>query len=387
MAKQKKKIYVLIVILLFVFYFFAAARPIPNETVLTSGWIRSLAGAPAESLPNLEYQAPSGNVSERFLPFTLGSRFGYVDPSGQFSINRIQNNYIYLGENMWAEYPAEPSNIAINDIFGETIINIEDAKGYPVLLDNRVFIFGSEQNSLSEINADGKSLWTYEFGAPLTCIDAAAGLVLTGSLDGVIEILNSEGRRVFYFEPGGSRYNVILGCAISSNGSRIGIVSGIAPQRFLLLERLGNTGGEYRVVYHEFLGDGFRRPVRISFIDDDRRIVFERAGGIGCYNIRSRRGIFIPLDGYITAMDESGADGLLFLITSHPNQNNELVGIRFTQERRFLSRFVNTQDSIFMKASFKSDDVFLGRIQTGGSASMLIAGGGTTLISFDLEDR
>lgn len=400
MAQKKRKIRIIIIVLIFFVYFFAAARPIPREIVLVSTWISSLTSIPQEDIDTTDDLSAAGNLnrhressvwSDRLFPFTLGSHFGYVDSSGQFAINRIKTDNIYLGQNVWVEYSSEPANIEIKNIFEETVLNIENARGYPVLLDNRVFILGSEQNSLSEISADGNVLWMYEFGAPLTCIDAAAGLLLTGSLDGVIEVFSSSGERLFYFEPGGSRYGVILGCAISHNGSHIGIISGIDQQRFLLFERFGNTGGDYRVIYHEFLGTGFRRPVRISFIDEDRRIVFERAGGIGSYNIRTRQGMFIPLNGEVVAIDESGDKGFFFVVTSHFNQEEnmddvnykKLVGIKFPQDRWLpFYRTSNAVDAIFLKAPFKSDDVFLSR-----NGSMLVAGGGTSLISFVLEER
>ena len=386
MASQKKKIYVVIVFFLFIVYFFVAARPIPKETILAVRWISSL----DTQTPFYVDSSPlSGSRTDQFLPFVLGSHFGYVDTAGQFAVNKIKTTDIYLGENMWAEYGAEPSGIEIKNLSGETAINIENTGGYPVLLDNRVFILGSEMNSLSEIDANGNVLWTYEFGSILTCIDAAAGIVVTGSLDGIVEILDSKGSRIHYFEPGGSRLSVILGCAVSKNGSQVGIISGIDKQRFLLLERFGAGGGEYRVVYHEFLETGFRRAVHISFIDEDRCVVFERTGGISCYNIRSRRGVFIPLNGEIAAIDNSGDQGLLFLIISHSRQNlqlmqrNELVGIKIPQYKRFMFiNFINIQDMIFLRASFKSDDIFLGR-----AGSMLIAGGGSSLISFELEEK
>ena len=382
MAQKKRKVLIIIVFLLFVVYFFLAARPVRREIVLELKWISSLIGG---SYQNDSYQSNPSTVAGALLPFTLGSGFGYVDSLGRFAINRTKANDIYLSQTMWTEYDPEPVNIEIKNVFEETIVNIENTRGYPILLDNRIFIVGSEQNSLSEIGADGNVLWSYEFGAPLTCIDAAAGFLVTGSIDGVVEVFNSVGERIFNFEPGGSRYSVILGCAISSNGSRIGIISGIDQQRFLLLEDSGTVGSaepsEYKVVYHEFLESNFRRPVRITFIDEDRRIVFERSGGLGCYNIRTRHGFFIPLDGEIVAIDDSGDDGFFFVITSHFNQEKRLTGIRLPQERLFFSS-VSARDAIFLSASFKTEDVFLGR--TGSS---LVTGGGSALISFGLEER
>jgi len=375
MAQKKRKLKIVIIILVFIIYFFIAARPIPRETILAPRWIRPLS---TEAVA-------AANISAPVFPFTLQDNFGYVDSNGRFAINKIKTDDIYLSANMWTEYGAVDTNIVINNNLNNTVINIENTKGYPILLDNRIFILGSEQNSLSEIDNNGRVKWAYEFGSPLTCIDVKAGLVLTGSLDGAVEVFNSDGDRIFYFEPGGSRYSIILGCSISRNGSRIGIVSGIDRQRFLLFERFGNTGGEYRVIYHEFLDTGFRRPVRVLFVDDDQRIIFEREGGIGCYNIKSRRTMFIPLDGDIAAIDESGDKRYFFLITSNDTEK-QLVGIRFPPDRLFGLSSTAAEDTIFIKAPFKSDDVFLGR-QASGTGSILIAGGGTTLISFNLEEK
>lgn len=380
MAKKKiKGQTVFIAVFLFV-YFIIAARPVPREAILTPKWINSFETESPVVLGKTE-------VSGQLIPFDLGYNFGYIDTAGHFIVNRIKSSEIALSKNMWIEYPAEPENIEIKNIEGETIINIQNTRGYPILLDDRIFIFGSEQNSLSEIDRSGNVKWTYEFGSILTGIDVASDLVLAVSIDGVVEILNSQGERIYFFQPGGSRLEAIYGCAISKNGSRIGIVSGIDPQRFLLLEQFGTDPNDrdYRVIFHEFLDSGFRRPVRVSFIDEDARVVYERQGGIGCYNIKSRRSIYIPLNGEVTAIDESGDSGLFFLITRHIRQplHRELVGIRLPEENSFINTL---QNPIFIKAPFKSDSVYLKRVQTQ-SGSMLIVGGGAALASFDLEEK
>ena len=397
MAHKRKKFRIIIVILLFFVYFFLAARPVPREVILAPGWVRSIESSlQADILPDVQTvdSAEPAVINEtnrhglQYLPFTLGSRFGYIDTSGKFAINKVVTENIYFSRNMWTEYNAEPSAIGIKNIHDETILNIDNTRGYPVLLDDRIFIISSDQNSLSEIDKNGNILWIYEFGAPLTCIDARAGLLLTGSLDGVIEIFDSNGERIFIFEPGGSRYAVILGCAISHDGSRIGIISGIDQQRFLLLERFGSSGGDYKVVYHEYLDTGFRRSVRILFIDDDQRIVFERTGGIGCYNIKYRRGIFIPLDGEIFSIEETGDQGYFFLVTSHGMYEKKLVGIRFPPDRLLPFSIFPDINAIFLRAPFKSSDVFLSRTRLNNSgSSMIVVGGGQTLISFTLEEK
>jgi hypothetical protein len=381
MSKKKKKGLIAVIAVVFLVYCFGAARPVPRETILAPKWINSL----DTEDPILLGKADSQN---QIFPFTLGYRFGYIDTSGQFALNRIKNGDIYLGSNMWTEHPPEPSVIEIKNIEDETIINIDNPRGYPVLLDDRVFILGSEQNSLSEIDRNGNVIWTYEFGSILIDMDVAAGLVVTASIDGVIEILNSRGERVYFFQPGGSRIEAIYGCAISREGSRIGIISGYDPQRFLLLEKFGVEDSGYRVVFHEFLGKGFRRPVRVLFIDEDRRVVYEREGGINYFNIRSHRSIFIPLEGEVTAIEKSGDNRMLFLITKRMYQpmQKDLIGIKLSGERGFSVFQSGSSSPVFLRALFNSEDVYLDRLQTG-SGSVLITGGGDALISFDLEKK
>jgi len=391
MAQKKRKITFIIIVLLFLIYFLAAARPIPRESILAVDWISSLEDEILVNLPVdsavSDDSASSGDADTfapawqgELMPFTLGSRFGFVDSSGNFALNKEKTRNISVSSNMWTEYDAEPQDVVINIVLNESRINIENAGGYPILIDDRIFILGSDQNSLSEIGGGGEVIWTYEFGAPVTAFDAAAGLVVTGSLDGIIEVFNSSGRRIYNFEPTGSRYSIILGCAISRNGMYIGIISGIDQQRFMLFERLSGEG-DYRVIYHEYLDDGFRRPVHIWFVDDGQRVVFERMGGIGSYNIRTRRMVHIPLDGEITATDESGSGGYLFLVTSHADNLKKLVGIRFPSAGIFRLSSA-AQESVFLESPFKSEDVFLKR-----SGSIFVIGGGTALISFVLGEK
>ncbi|MCL2763373.1 MAG: WD40 repeat domain-containing protein [Treponema sp.] len=373
--KAKIKLRLVAGAVLFTVYFFCAARPIPLETVLTPRWLNAieagtpiyLSGSPARTDSD-ETDVNLHNV----LPFSLGNRFGYISPNGHFSLNREKKANIALSRERWAEYEAEPDSITIHGNNGAALALVENPSGYPFFLDGRTFLIGSDQNVVSAINASGVVSWTYEFASPLTCIDSSAGFVLTGSLDGVISVLDGNGRQVFSFEPGGSQYAIILGCAISRDGSRLALVSGINAQRFLVLERFGANAVDYKVVYHEFLEDGFRRPVYIDFIEGDRWVVFERSGGLGFYEIGSRRTSKVALSGEIRAIEHTDGQGMIFAVISHTepaNERKELAGIRLPGR-------------VLMRSPFKSEEIFLGRAD-----SRLIVGGGQTLVSFDLERR
>jgi hypothetical protein len=366
-AKEKKKYWLIIGLCVFVVYVFAAARPIPVETILIPRWISSLESDYSSLMK--EDGEPTG---EYLVPFKLGNHFGYVDAQGRFAINRVLRGAegaaagVSLSERRWAEFDATPEAIAIRGPEGEALMTIENARGYPLFLDGKVFLIGEEQTSLSLLDEGGNPLWTYDFAAPLTSIDAAADLILTGSLDGMVELLDRSGKRVHAFEPGGSRLAVILGCRISQDGSRLAIISGYDDQRFLLQERFG---GSYNTVYHEFLGDGFRHAVHIAFIENDAWIAFERQGGLGLYEIKTRRSVKAPLKGTMAALDETGGDGLIFAISSLEDRSKVLSAVRLP-------------GIIVMEAPFKSETVFFNR-----RGSELYLGGDTTLASFELGKR
>ena len=351
-------------------YFVCAARPIPQETILIPRWLVSLESGNPIPLGDSSLRALHRQWDDRSLiPFELGGRFGYFDREGRFSINRAKRFNVSLSADRWAEYNEEPDSIEIFSNNGEMLTIINDPRGYPFFLDGRTFLIGSDQTAISQVDDAGAVNWVYEFASLLIDVDAAAGLVLAGSFDGVAGVLDSSGRQVFSFDPGGSRYAIILGCAISGDGSKIALISGINAQRFLLLERFGSTGSDYKVVYHEFLTSDFRRPVNVSFIDNDRWIVFERENGVGFFNVGSRRSGKVNLKGNVITVDGSGGQNLVFAIVSLPSGGKELVGIKLP-------------DKVIIEAPFKNDDVFLGRLD-----SRLFIGGGQTLISFDVEKR
>ncbi|GHT77282.1 hypothetical protein FACS1894130_01100 [Spirochaetia bacterium] len=401
MAHNKTKYRLLLLVPAFCIYLFVAAQPIPVETILVPQWLSSLesnytvyfdrsspAGTSFGARSNgvspesgvietrvadvadsgeTDDEADTGNPDTSNLrSFTLGNRFGYIDTAGKFVINQVKKEKLSISGDYWAEYEARPARVEVRNPRNNTVAVLEDPKGYPLFLDNRIFLINNEQHSLQAVDASGKILWNYDFAAPITDMDAAAGLVLAGFLDGTVELLDESGKRIFFFEPVGSRLAVIYGCRISRDGSWLAIISGYDNQRFLLLERSENS---YKVVYHEFLSKGFRRDIHIAFIDHDRRVVFEREGGLGIYDINTRNSVQVALDGKINAIDGFGEDDMLFVITSQSGTRKELVGIRLSGE-------------IIMEAPFRSSVVFLGR-----QGKRLYVGGDETLASFELNKR
>jgi len=361
---NKKKVYgTILAFTAFIAYILLAAQPIPQETILSAKWLASL---------EAEY-AERGQVRGRLIPFTLGSRFGYVDTEGNLIHNKEREQTVSLSADYWAEYPPSPGELVIHNVRQDAGQNAEitlnNPQGYPLFLDGRIFLISRDQCSLEEVNKDGAVLWTYSFEAPLTCIDAAGSYVLTGTLDGMIDLLDSEGKPLFpSFAPGASRIPVILGCRISSDGAKLAVLSGIDKQRFLFLERYGSS--DYRVTYHEFLqGEGFRREMQMAFIENDTRVIFEQEAGLGVYDVRSRSSITLPLSGRLETLDEMGGSGLFFYISSGTGG-----------QKRFTA--FKPPNLELISIPFKSESVFLCR-----RGKELYLGGGTTLASFILDKR
>ena len=362
MAKEKRKYWLVLALVFFIVYFFVAARPITEETILVPMWVTSLDSNNPISLSD----APQGDARS-LLPFHIGSRYGFVGNDGRFSINQIAEGYISISERFWAEYMANPPYIRIMNPQDELVLYLENPRGYPLFLDGRIFIVGNEQNSLTAIGLNGQELWHHDFRAPILVIDAAGGHVLAGTLDGAIELLDVHGRPVITpFEPGGSRLQVIKGVAISSDASRLAVISGIDDQRFLLLEQAGDI---FRVVHHEFLGSGFRRAVHITFADNDRKVVFEREGGVGIFDLVSRTSLKLPLEGEIRILDNSGEDPYFFVITSQGENQKRFVTIRYP-------------GVIIIDAPFQSDTAFFAR-----RGRMLYLGSDAAMASFELGRR
>jgi hypothetical protein len=340
----------------FVIYSLVAARPIPKETVLVKNWINSLeTGYPGEAGDNL-------------IPFKLTNRFGYFDPNGVFSINRetAPGAAVSMAGDRFAEYEAIPTAISVNDPRGEAMFTIENPDGYPLFLAGRSFIVHKEQAAISEIDKSGEPLWRYDFSTTITCMDATDGILAVGLLNGAVELLDNLGKMVYSFEPGGSRIPVILGCALSTDSQRIAILSGIDKLRFLLLEKFGNS---YRVIFHEFLNDDFRRPCYVGFINEGRYAAYELENALGFFDIGARRSMHFSLSGKLTAIHESVKNDLLFLVCEGEGGYKELSAVQLP-------------GSIALRAPFKSNAAFLGAFGT-----QVFVIGDKSIAAFDIETR
>lgn len=366
MASKEKKVLVSAAALVFLLYILFAVQPIPPETVLVNVWLEDLETGLGE-IVEARAGEPLVRAGEPLVPFTLGNRFGYAGASGGLVLNKTTDRYVSISSEYWSEYDSAPDSLVIQNPADGNEITVNPAAGYPLFLDGKIFLVGKDQSSLTRINGAGLPVWRYDFEAPLTSVDAAGGYLLAGTVDGVIELLDEKGGTLFPSYAPASRITVILGCRISSDGSKLALVAGIDEQRFIFLERYGSS--DYRVTYHEPLtGEAFRREVHMAFINNDSTVVFERPGGLGIFDVKTRTRRTLSLDGKVESFDGSGEDGLFFFIISEQEESR----------KRLIA--LSLPGKVLLSAPFVSENVFLSR-----RGNRLFVGGGMTLGSFALD--
>jgi hypothetical protein len=359
MAKIKTKYYVILWFGVLVVYALIAAGPVPKETVLDMQWIKSL-----ESSYPVESSFFEGGAAS-LIPIETENRFGYVDVNGNFSILEQKKYNVSYSKDRWASYENIPKNIDVYSSLNKKLLTVENVNGYPFFLDNKLFFISYQQNSIRSCDDDGNIKWQYDFPAPITCIDSNNGFVIAGLLDGSIELLDAGGKRVFFFEPGGSRIAVIAGLALSKDANRFAIVSGIDDQRFLLLEKFQDS---YRVIYHEFLGDGFRKNVFVNFINNEKMLAFEREGALGLYDISARTSTVLPVSGSIEAIEECD-ESMLFVVSAGENIEKRIMAIKYPGQ-------------FIIDAPFKAKRSFIKY-----EDSILLLGGDSTFAAFKIDTR
>ena len=357
MAEKKRRNWLVFGSIAFIAYIFAASTPIGSETVLKPVWLRRpVVGEPAER------QARDGLV-----PYLSGSTFGYFDSDGEFSFVKRRGERTALSDRYWADFGKTPEKIDLFGSDGELLFSVSE-NSYPYFADGRadgrIFIVGAEQNSVTALDESGKAIWKRDFPAPITCADAAAGLTLFGMIDGSIELVDDKGSRVFAFEPGGSRLPVIVAARLSPDGRKIALISGLDPQRFVLLSRSGQT---YKVGHHEYLDRGFRRPVQLAFVDGDEYVAFERENGLAVHDVASKKTVLLDIRGRVLAFEDERSDDSFFLIAD-AGSYRELVGIKVPQD-------------VFMRAPFTNSESFLAR-----RGKRLYVGGDGSIAALEIEN-
>ncbi len=317
MANKKRRKWIILYVLFFIAYLFIASTPIKKELCLSPLWTLSTQKPPTPSEP--------AAASEILYPFLSLDSFGYFSPDGNIVLAQDRDDSLRLSPNFWSKDDAVTGRSEFFNPLGDRLF-VSSEPGESFFDDNRIFILSPNQNSVSAFNKSGELLWRRDFPAPITALDAASGLFLAGLLNGAIELIDSSGKALFKFTPGGSRVGVIYAARLCSGGSGIALVSGIDPQRFLYLE---GEGEAYKVVHHEYLPGELRRPVKTAVPASGSVVVYERTDGLGFFKVSDRKTNTAQLaGGVLIEIEESSSDDSLFALIERTGKRF-LIGLRY----------------------------------------------------------
>jgi hypothetical protein len=350
---DKKRLHrVLLIATIFVAYFLLGAQTVQKELIFQPSWARSTVG-------DVVKKKKTDAASATALPFRLGSRFGFFTDSGDILYDDIVSYNVALSPAAWSNYPAVPDSVNFNAPDGSKLFSLT-SPGYPYILNDRLFMIDPDRGGSAEYDRSGTKKWSRQYSSVITSMDATAGLTLTGLLDGRMVLVDSSGRSVFEFSPGGSGIPVILGCALSPNGEYIALVCGIDKERFVLLQRKPDS---YKVVFHDYLSSDFRRQVKVIFLQNSRKVVFEQEGKLGILDIRRRRLEDIPFSGRLFSI-ESGSYKDFFVVLSESGTKKRLVGLT-NPNSILLDRYFDSDTSFIYQAGrslFVGKDAWIMRI-------------------------
>jgi hypothetical protein len=135
---------------------------------------------------------------------------------------------------------SEPDSVRILDPDGRLRSRIA-VRAYPISRNGHLYLYDGSAGRLNRIDpSNGRVMWTKEYLASVTVLDGRQDRTLVGLLDGRIEVISEDGDVELEYRPGGSRVEAVYGGALSESGSSVALITGLDPQRFILMEEKKN---------------------------------------------------------------------------------------------------------------------------------------------------
>jgi hypothetical protein len=284
-----------------------------REGYFKPAWVRAIPGV----------QSPEQSGGEGASWFKAGRWFGYVRPDGRLLYAAETLYGVALSERGFINYPKVAENFVFQDPQGRFQFAVP-AFGYPVLDDGgqRLYSISTNLNELSRLEWDGEPLWTEGFFAPISTLSLHQEECVIGLLDGTLKLIDQRGKILQELAPQASRIPVILASAISPDGRRLAVVSGIDPQRLTLFVRRGGLFSEEQALD---LGSDFRRAVFLRFTAGGRFLAIEAPGGLSLLDPVRRRTGTVALPGRLLALDSSSSGVLALGARSGEGSRLELL--------------------------------------------------------------
>jgi hypothetical protein len=343
--KTKKSIafYVFLSILFCIAYIIFAARPLTTEYQFVPQWKIDTA---TQGLTPLS----PGDVP---LYYRLGQTAGYFTESGRLISLSTFPFKATISDSYFASYTADSPSVNFYRADGSSAGTITES-GFPFFDEDRIFVFLPGGSSIVQCNADGSKKWQYGGTVPITAFDSSKNGCIIGFADGTVREISADGKIRREFAPGGSDYSVILGAALSPDGSFIATVSGQDRQRFVLAK---NDGTHSKIIFHEFLGQNDPHQRLVQFSRDSSIVWYNFSGGLGIADSEGKRHSHIPVRGQALSLQEAG--NMVFLLT---RENSVYTVYAIEKFDTLCGSFTFNARSAFIRTA--GDNLFVGKDTT-----------------------
>lgn len=334
-----------------VVYVITAARPLNKELHFSTEWtidcgIKTALQEPPEN--ETEQLAPQYDL----IPFKLGQQIGYLTQDGKI-LNTITFPFkASISQYRYATYNSSGTSIKLFAPDGSESGTVTSA-GFPFFQEDRIYLMHAGGASFSAISEDGNVQWTYENYVPITAFASSKAGTAAGYANGTIVIFSPDGTIEQTLVPGGSKYSVILGCAISESGKYIAGLCGQENQRFFLASR---TEGYTKIIFHTYLRNSLTRQVLVKFNNDENTVYFDSEDGLGILNVKTMKFSLIPINGHILSIQESDTEKTIFVLSRNGKYCTVSVIEPFPE---FSGSFTFKASNSFI--SVKGGNLFVGR--------------------------
>lgn len=264
-----------------VVYFFVFPEPLSAELSAKPRWALRVVETAAD-------EARASIDAAEALPFASARAYGFVSPDGKLLYAGIgQDGVQALGSKVLVARRGRSFVLASDGAEG---VSIPGEAAF--LAAGKLFASDGSGSGVIAYDDYGVEQWRYRFAAHVTAFAAAADAAVAGTLDGRLEGVGLDGSRLFEFAPGGSRIEAVFGVAVSQDGERVAAISGLDPQRLVVL---GRGGAGYRVIAHKYLASDYREPARVAFLEGGRYALYRRPDGVGILGLDEKVDGLIPV--------------------------------------------------------------------------------------------
>lgn len=341
--EKKANIAIPLGITLSVLYIVLAARPLSKEAHFISKWT-----VEANRVSAKADQAAGKNK----IPFKIGQNAGYFTEDG-IILNVFTFPYkVTISPSSYAVYGSNGKPIKFNNPDGSEAGRIE-LEGFPFFQQDRKYLMLPGGNAFSALKDDGSVNWSFENYAPITAFSSSNNGVIAGYADGTVITFDNNGTILDKYSPGGSKYEVILGAAISEDANYYATVSGQDEQRFVLASR---RNGKSTVEFHEFLKSSTNRQVPVVFSEDSSRCFFAYKDGLGVVDIGKLKITHIKINGAILSIQLSDDSDTVFILSRADGQYTVSVLEKYSV---YTGSFSFKADHAFI--SVHSNKLFVGK--------------------------